>query len=217
VKADRAGCYGCGRVDGPITELVKWRVLPNPVRYVPFLIFCCGKTRRSEREVSLTIHNLWADSLESPQVAVLLEKETAPELHTGQKPLVGVATVLKEAQPFGRDDVQGMKASDSGTSIVVIGTDLIYRGRRLKDGKTRPANVLMEGTLDVIQSRFRGAMPYVKAAVLPENTGSKTLFDEHYFDDIGERGGAGGDQLILFRRPLVPVRAKREPSWSVNG
>jgi hypothetical protein len=213
--SDNVPCRGCGWVPEPIDAAVRWRVLTQPTHYKPFLWFCCGKTRRSEHEVSVTIHNLWADRVETPQVAVVLEKDSAPEKHTGQRPLVGVATVVKDPTPLEVPGVPGLQPADLGALIGVIGTDLVYRGRPLKDGKSRPGSALLEGTLEVIQSRFRGSMPFVKAHVLPDNTGSKQLFDQHHFDNLGLGGGAGGDQLILFRAPLVPVASTRALTWAV--
>jgi hypothetical protein len=213
--SDEAVCPGCGREPGPIQEPVRWRVLRDPESYVPFRVFCCGKTRRSEYEVALTIHNLWAQKLETPQVAVLLEKDTPADSYTGQRPLVGVSTVVEHPVPLEVADVPGYAETDEGAAIGVIGTDLVYRGRPLRDGKTRPGNVLLEATLEVIQTRFHGAMPFVKAHVLPNNAGSKRLFDEHGFDSLGLGGGPAGDQLTVFRGRYVPVSLTREPSWSL--
>jgi hypothetical protein len=50
--------------------------------------------------------------------------------------------------------------------------------------------------------------------LVPDNSGSKRLFDEHGFDNLGLGGGAQGDQLILFRRPLAPVSLRRDPTWT---
>jgi hypothetical protein len=208
---------GCCRPER-IEEPVRHRLLSSAVKYRPFLGFCCGKSRRSEYEVSLTIHNLYCDCLVTPQVAVILEKQTASDPLTRQRPLVGVSTIVRDRVPLGFSDVRGYAPSDPGAAIGVIGTDLAYRKVPLQDGKTRPGNALLEGTLKIIAARFStDGVPFVKACVLPKNIGSLRLFDEHCFEDLGERGeGAERDQLTLFRHAGVPPSEKREPGWSLR-
>jgi hypothetical protein len=197
-----------------IEEPVRHRVLRDPRRYRPFLAFCCGKTHRSEYEVSLTIHNLWGGTLATPQIAVLLEKDTDRDENTGERPLVGVSTIFADPVPLGVNGVPGYAFGDLGAVIGVIGTDLLYRKVPLRDGTTRPGNALLEATLKIIAIHFPSPMPFVKAHVLPENAGSLRLFDEHRFDNLGIGGGPAGDQYTVFREAAIPPTERRQPTWT---
>jgi hypothetical protein len=195
------------------------RVLTHPKGFPSFLQFCCGKDRREELEVSLTIHNLWAGTTQVQQIAVLLEKDVSVIPHTQERPLIGVCTIA-EAQV----DVQGtgLNPQEHGALIGVIGTDLTYRKHKLSDGKTRPAVALVTGALKLIEQMFGGGtMPFVRTNVLPTNEGSRPLFDEHCFEDLGrpmqinEHGvKQRADNLALFRPPGISPMQKRQRTWS---
>jgi hypothetical protein len=206
-----------------IEEPVICRALTNPKGYAPFLQFCCGKERREELEVSLTIHNLWAGTTQTQQIAVLLEKDVEPVPHTGERPLLGVCTIATTSAGSEVAGLPGITPSDRGALVGVIGTDLACRKHTLRDGTTRPGEALLCGTLELIQGMFGGTMPFVRTHVLPVNAGSKPLFDEHRFDNLGLTRHVNmlgkeekGDNLALFRRPGIPPAAKRPRNWSTR-
>jgi hypothetical protein len=201
-----------------IDEPVICRVLTHPKGYAPFLQFCCGKDRQEEGEVLLTIHNLFAGTTETQQIAVLLERDAPRLKHTEERPLVGVATI---ATAVAEQAFPGVKSGDRGALIGVIGTDLDYRKHVLSDGKTRPGVELVRGTLKLIEQMFGGAMPFVRTNVLPTNEGSRPLFDEHGFEDMGrpmvinqqgEKKRAAN--LALFRPAGMSPTLKRRRTWS---
>jgi hypothetical protein len=209
-----------------IEEPVICRVLTHPKGYAPFLQYCCGKGRREELEVALTIHNLWAGTTQTQQIAVLLEKDVEPIPHTGERPLIGVCTIAtataERAYP-----VVGIKEGGRGATIGVVGTDLAYRKHVLNDGRTRPGVALVTGTLKLIEQMFGGAMPFVRANVLPNNEGSKPLFDEHCFENTGYPESAkevapgvvkvaSSDNLALFRPAGLPPTQLRARGWSTR-
>lgn len=195
-----------------ITENVCYRVLTEPKGYRPFLGFAVGKDRQEELEVMLTIHNMWAGTTQVQQIAVLLEKDVSRLEHTGQRPLIGVATIA--TIDLDVEGVQGLNPDARGAIVGVIGTDLAYRKHTLRDGR-RPGNALLRNALEVIETMFGGKqMPFVRANVKPTNSGSKPLFDEHGFENLGVGGGADGSQLALFRPPGTKPNFKRQPTWS---
>jgi hypothetical protein len=209
-----------------IDEPVIVRVLTNPKGYAPFLQFCCGKDRREESEVMVTVHNLWAGTTQIQQIAVLLEKD-APRLeHTGERPLVGICTIASAMAEQAYTTV-GIKDGERGAAIGVVGTDIAYRKHVLSDGKTRPGVELVTGTLKLIEQMFGGAMPFVRTNVLPTNEGSKPLFDQHYFENTGYpkmskevapgvMKVASSDNLALFRPAGLPPAQLRARSWSTR-
>ncbi|MFI4991610.1 MAG: hypothetical protein ACHQHO_11960 [Solirubrobacterales bacterium] len=204
-----------------IDQPVICRVLTDPKHYAPFLQFCCGKDRREESEVMLTVHNLWAGTTQIQQIAVVLEKDAPRLQHTGERPLVAVCTIA--TTQLGIDGVAGVDPGDYGAIVGIIGTDLAYRKHTLQDGKTRPGVALLSGALKLVEQMFGGAMPFVRANVLPTNEGSKPLFDEHCFENFGqpqvinERGEKEvADNLALFRPPQVRPSQKRRPTWSLQ-
>jgi hypothetical protein len=205
-----------------IDEPIIIRVLTDPKGYEPFHQFCCGKDRREEREVMLTVHNLLAGTTEVQQIAVLLEKDAPPLDHTGERPLIGICTVGTAVAGRNLPSV-GVKAGDRGAAIGVVGTDLVYRKHVLQDGETRPGVALVTGTLKLIEQMFGGQMPFVRTNVLPTNEGSKPLFDEHYFENTGyPPQGVNpftgekilSDNIALFRPVGKPPGELRAPGWS---
>jgi hypothetical protein len=140
------------------------------------------------------------------QIPVLLEMTTGQDCN-GHPPLVGVCGVATGA-------LQGVPgaAEPAGAYIVAFGTDLAYRKHVLEDQETRPGNALLEGALKTIETMFGGPpMAYVFAKVKPTNKGSKQLFDEHYFDDMGNHGG----EHILLRAPDLEPTLRRSVTWSL--
>lgn len=209
-----------------IDELVIVRALTNPKGYAPFLQFCCGKDRREESEVMLTVHNLWAGTTQFQQIAVLLEKDAPRREHTGERPLVGVCTIGSAMAEQAYAAV-GIKEGERGAAIGVVGTDLAYRKHVLNDGTARPGVALVTGTLKLIEQMFGGAMPFVRTNVLPNNEGSKPLFDEHGFENTGYPQAskevapgvmkvASSDNLALFRPAGLAPTQLRAPGWSTR-
>ncbi len=69
----------------------------------------------------------------------------------------------------------------------------------------------MQEALKAIQAMFGGPpMVYVFSKVKRSNTPSKTLHDEHGFDDTGN---AEGEHLLL-RPPELDPTVTRDPTWS---
>jgi hypothetical protein len=223
--ADQAPAPPAPDEDAPEGELLKidepvlCRVLTDPKRYAPFLQFCCGKDRREESEVMLTVHNLWAGTTQIQQIPVVLEKDVPRLEHTGERPLVAVCTIA--TTQLGIPGVKGVGPGDYGAIIGVIGTDLAYRKHTLKDGNTRPGVALLSGALKLVEQMFGGSMPFVRANVLPTNEGSKPLFDEHCFENFGQPHVVNqlgekevADNLALFRPPGMRPTQKRGRTWS---
>jgi hypothetical protein len=184
---------------------VRFRTLITPKDYPPFIDFCCGKDRLEEHEVNRTVRRLCAGATEVQQISVILERATAQDAN-GHPPLVGVCSVATGVL----QGVQGIVGAE-GAYIPAIGTDLAYRKHVLDGSRIRPGNALLTGALKTIETMFGGdLMPYVFAKVKPPNRGSKTLFDEHGFEDMGNQGG----EHILLRPPGVAPTLKRRPTWS---
>jgi hypothetical protein len=172
----------------------------------------------------VTVHNLWAGTTVVQQIVVVLEKDARRLEHTGERPLVGVCTIAAATAEQAYPSV-GIKEGERGSAIGVVGTDLAYRKHVLSDGKTRPGVALVTGTLKLIEQMFGGAMPFVRTNVLPNNDGSKPLFDEHCFENTGypkiSKEVAPGvmklgssDNLALFRPAGVSPTQMRARGWS---
>jgi hypothetical protein len=190
-----------------LTGPIRFRTLITPKEYPPLVDFCCGKARLEEHEVNRTVRRIYAGLTEMQQVSVVLEKHSGRDCN-GHPPLIGfcgVATGVLQGLPGA--------AEAAGAYIVAFGTDLAYRGHVLEDKIMRPGNALLDGALKTIETLFGGPpMAYVFAKVKPTNKGSKQLFDEHCFEDMGNQGG----EHILLRPPGLSPEVRRSTSWSTK-
>jgi hypothetical protein len=189
-----------------LTGPLRSRMLITPKEYPPLVNFCCGKERLEEHEVNATVHRICAGVAQWGWIAVVLEKPSEKDA-TGHAQLIGVCCVTNQTL----EGVDGVEDGAEGGYIGAFGTDLLYRKHVLDDGQTRPGNALMRGALQAIEAMFGGPpMVYVFAKVKRSNTASKTLHDEHGFDDTGNAGG----EHVLLRPPGLEPGFMRAPTWS---
>lgn len=159
------------------------RVLTEPRRYVPLRSFSCGRQGRPwENIVNVWVRDLYR-GLETDQTVLVLE-----DAHSK---LIGLCSFKQ--QPV----VSGISVGKHGQRIHMIGTDRLYRGKRLSDG-SRPGDVLLAGALHQIKLVCGGRIPTVSALVSPGNDPGNVLFERHGFRKLPY---AGEGEIIHLRPP----------------
>jgi hypothetical protein len=196
-----------------LTENVRVRILTQPRGYEPFVLFCCGKRHKEDKEVNEILHSIWAGLKELEGCLVMiLEKETTTDV-TGNPALLGYCAIsTRPLGPMGAQ-IPGIAQDELGAYILGYGIDLEYQGWKLKDGKTSVGTALLKGALKAVKIAFGdGEMPFVKAMTTPNNARSQKLLDHHYFDDLGL--GPAGQQFHAIRLPGVALGKTRPLTWA---
>jgi hypothetical protein len=178
--------------------------------FPPLVDFCCGKDDEPAHEVNRTAARIFCGATLERQFAVALCE--GKEMRFDGLPVViafcGVgARVLEVPSP-----IPGIGDEDAGAYIVALGVDLHYQTCKLKGGRDRPGDGLMDGALTVVESVFPYGRPFVKARIKPANKKSARLFDQHGFEDLGPRAG----EHDLFRPPTREPTFRREQTWSLS-
>jgi hypothetical protein len=196
-----------------LTEPVRARILTEPRHYSPFLLFCCGKDRKSELEVSEILHHIWAGTSDKQSLVVILELQRTTDVSENPALLGYCAITTRPLGQLGAAGVPGLTEDELGAYILGYGTDLAYRKHTLKDGKTSIGASLLKAALKAIKLAFGdGEMPFVKAMVLPDNAPSQLVLDEHCFESLGL--GPFKQQLHVVRLPGVALGKTRKPTWA---
>lgn len=154
-------------------------------KFSPLKSFSSGRHGQPwERSVNKWVRDIYHGDKPPNETVVLLED--------AQHKLIGLAGFLPKPLP-----AAGGKLLNNSQYLTMMGTDRLYRGKRLADG-SRPGDILMRATLEQIKIACGGQMPYVWALVSGENDRSIAMLDRHGFGAFPYKGEG---EIIRVRPP----------------